>query len=240
MRERRMVTAGVKAHEGAPIATARDGGSRFGAGALQSDDEMRQVLHAMVEVLQRPLAAKSPLERADAVVILGSPLGRGGKLTPIAEERVRAGAAISERKLAPVVCVTGGSGPRGYFRPGARTESDMMAASLRRMGVPEESLRLERSAMNTRENALRAADLLLAEGRKRVWIVTQPFHMRRALYHFQRAGFEPLGWHIDDSLQYRDPEKFRKWVLREYAAWAALLLMPERAPRIPPLPRPRA
>ena len=57
---------------------------------------------------------------------------------------------------------------------------------------------------------------------RRVWVVTQPFHLRRALFWFRRAGFEPLGWHIDESVQYREPWRGLKWVVREYGAWVRL------------------
>ena len=39
----------------------------------------------------------------------------------------------------------------------------------------------------------------------------------------ERAGFEAHVWHIDNSLEYRDRRRALRWVLREYAAWAAML-----------------
>jgi uncharacterized SAM-binding protein YcdF (DUF218 family) len=57
-----------------------------------------------------------------------------------------------------------------------------------------------------------------------IWLVTQPFHGRRAARLFRSAGFEPHVWHIADSLEYRDRSRAARWVMREYAAWAALLL----------------
>jgi len=96
-----------------------------------------------------------------------------------------------------------------------------MAARVLELGVPEAALRVDDASANTRENALHAARLLLPD-HPRVWVVTQPFHMRRALFWFRRAGFEPLGWHIEESVQYRDPWRGLKWVAREYGAWARL------------------
>jgi uncharacterized SAM-binding protein YcdF (DUF218 family) len=185
---------------------------------------MLKLCRAVLIMVQKPLASFSPVQPADAVVILGSPIGKGGRLSPIAEERAAAGVEIWRRNLAPVICITGGRSIGA--RSDTISESEGIADWIRRMGVPEGSLRVDHSATDTRENALRSAELLLGEGRKRVWLVTQPFHLRRARYHFRRAGFEPLGWHIEDSLQYREPARALRWVLREYAAWALLLLLP--------------
>jgi uncharacterized SAM-binding protein YcdF (DUF218 family) len=178
-------------------------------------------LRAIARVLGAPLAAVSPPGPADAIVILGAPLGRDGQLTPIAEERVRAGVELFRRGLAPVICVAGGHCPRGH-RDGL-SEAEGMARWVRAMGVPEHAIRVDRRSTSTFTNALRAAELLHPEGRRRVWLVTQPFHLRRARFYFRRAGFEPLGWHIDGSLQYDNPALALRWIVREYAAFCLVI-----------------
>ena len=56
-----------------------------------------------------------------------------------------------------------------------------------------------------------------------MWLVTQPFHARRAVRLFQEAGLTASAWHIEDSLQYRDRRRAVSWLVREYAAWGVLL-----------------
>lgn len=58
-----------------------------------------------------------------------------------------------------------------------------------------------------------------------VWLVTQPFHGRRARLCFRRAGFEARVWPIVDSLEHRDPRRALRWCLREYLAWIKALLV---------------
>jgi uncharacterized SAM-binding protein YcdF (DUF218 family) len=154
-------------------------------------------------------------------VILGAPLRADGTLSPQAEERVRAGVALWQSGLAPVLCLVGGHGPAALA--GSDAEADGMARWVRALGVPESALRVDRRSTSTYENALRAAELLLPEGRRRVWLVTQPFHTRRARWYFRRAGFEPLGWRIEGSLEERDPSRALRWIAREYAAWGLAL-----------------
>jgi len=182
---------------------------------------MSVVLRVIARVLGAPLTSVSPPGPADAIVILGAPLRPDGQLSPVAEERVRAGVALWERGLAPVICVVGGHCPRGHRDDPAEAEG--MARWVRAMGVPERAIRVDRRSTSTFTNALRAAELLHPEGRRRVWLVTQPFHLRRARFYFRRAGFEPLGWHIDGSLQYKDPARALRWITREYGAWVLAL-----------------
>jgi hypothetical protein len=37
-------------------------------------------------------------------------------------------------------------------------------------------------------------------------------------------GSTPHVWHIADSLQYRDRRRAVRWLIREYAAWALLVV----------------
>lgn len=169
----------------------------------------RRGLHALAGLLASPLAVQSPMQLADAIAVLGAPLTGDGRLTDVLEERVRAGAELYRQGLAPIVCVTGG-GPPG------RVEADAMAARLLELGVPATALRVDRTARNTDENAARIAALLFRSAS--VWIVTQPFHLRRSLRSFARVGLRPLGWRIQRSVQDAHPERALRWISREYLA----------------------
>lgn len=164
---------------------------------------------------RRSAAAPAP---ADAIVILGATIRPDGTLPPAAEERVRIGVELYRRGLAPVICITGGHVPSRFSHTAA--ESEGMARWVRAAGVPESAIRVDRASTSTRENAACAANILLPEGRRRVWLVTQPFHLRRALYYFRRAGFEPLGHLIERGVQERRPDLSLYWIVREYGSWA--------------------
>jgi uncharacterized SAM-binding protein YcdF (DUF218 family) len=81
---------------------------------------------------------------------------------------------------------------------------------------------VEGTSQTTYENAVETAKLL--GEKRRVWLVTQPFHGRRAARLFRGVGFEPHVWHIANSLEYRDRRRALRWVAREYAAWASLIV----------------
>jgi uncharacterized SAM-binding protein YcdF (DUF218 family) len=173
-------------------------------------DRMALVL---ARALGAPLTLRHSFRRADAIVVLGSPLRPDGQIGAALDERVRAGVALWRLGAAPIVCVTGG-GPPG------RAEADAMAERALGLGLPAAALRIERASRNTAENARLTAVLLGTDRCRTVWLVSQPFHLRRAAFLFRKVGLEPLAWHVDDSLQYRWPRLGLRWIAREYAACA--------------------
>lgn len=168
-------------------------------------------------ILGWPLEVRDGAEVADAIVVLGAPVRPDGELSGVGEERVRTGVELWRRGFAPVLYISGG-GP-GRIIPDRPREADAMAARARALGVPDSALRVERESLSTAENARHTARLLAEEGRRRVWLVTQPFHTRRARAWFRRAGLETRAWFAADSIQYRLPRLGLVWVVREYGAW---------------------
>lgn len=174
-------------------------------------------MRRLVELATAPLVVAHDVagERrvADAAVVLGAPLRADGSLSEVLEERVAAAVELWRAGRVPVVVMTG-----GRTRGAKIAEAEAMAAAARTQGVPPEALLVEDTARHTAENAKNVAALLLP-ARRRVWIVTQPFHMRRSLMWFRRVGFDPLGLYLADSVQFRRPFVGLRWVLREYPAW---------------------
>ena len=167
------------------------------------------VASAIATLLEVPLVRHPPFARRDAIVILGAPLGPGGTLTPVLAERATAAAALWRAGGAPLVIATGG------VTGSTRAEADAIADVMGEIPVV-----VEREAQTTADSA-RLVARLLPPGAS-VWLVTQPFHGRRAALLFRRAGLDAHAWHIADSLEYRDRRRAVRWLVREYAAWVAL------------------
>ncbi|HUJ63159.1 MAG TPA: YdcF family protein, partial [Kofleriaceae bacterium] len=152
------------------------------------------------------------------IVVLGAPLHRGA-LSPIVAERVAAAVALYAAGGARRVVATG-----GVTRGAPHAEADAIARALVAAGIPEDALVIEAASRTTADNARLTAAVLVPLGARRVWLVTQPFHARRAVREFRAAGLDPRAWHIADSVQHRDRARAVRWLVREYAAWAKLLL----------------
>jgi len=178
------------------------------------------LIDRLARALEAPLVLRgATLAPRDAIVVLGATLRPSGRLSHVLAERVAAAAALYHRGGAPRIVCTGGITGRAE-----RAEAAAMADALVAMHVPREAIIVEDAAHNTADNARRTAALL--PPRARVWLVTQPFHARRAVYLFRRAGLDAAAWHIDDSIEYRDRRRAVRWLVREYAAWLGVLVRP--------------
>ncbi|WP_160108310.1 YdcF family protein [Pseudomonas izuensis] len=136
-------------------------------------------------------------QHADAIVVLGSGRERGDlawgedQPTGLGLERQRYAARLAKASGLPILT----SGGLHYGTP--PTEAKLMADSLRDdFGV---SVRWQEGRSRTTwENAQLSAEVLLPEGIKRVVLVTQAWHMPRAVWSFRKAGFEvvpaPMGF----------------------------------------------
>jgi uncharacterized SAM-binding protein YcdF (DUF218 family) len=136
-------------------------------------------------------------QRADAIVVLGSGRERGDSAwgadqpTGVGLERQRYAARLAKASGLPILT----SGGLHYDTP--PTEAKLMADSLRDdFGV---TVRWQEGRSRTTwENAQFSAQVLLPEGVKRVVVVTQAWHMPRAVWSFRQAGFEvvpaPVGF----------------------------------------------
>lgn len=128
-------------------------------------------------------------QRADAIVVLGSGRERGDPAwgadqpTGIGLERQRYAARLAKASGLPVLT----SGGLHYGTP--PSEARLMADSmLDDFGV---TVRWQEGLSRTTwENAQMSASMLLPQGIKRVVVVTQAAHMPRAVWSFQKAGFE--------------------------------------------------
>lgn len=175
-------------------------------------------------LLERPLVIgdaidelAAPVERRDAIVALGAPVAPSGRPSEILAERLEVAAALFHRGGAPLVVVTG-----GLTRGARRAEADAMAESLAALGVPPAAILVENRSRDTAENAAFVRALLPTASR--LWIVTQPFHTRRAARYFRRAGFSPRMAYRAAGLQVTERRRAVAWMAREYAAWVLALV----------------
>jgi len=119
----------------------------------------------------------------EAIIVLGAHITVDGP-TPILEKRLDAAAAyIKTHPGITVVC----SGGQGSNEP--RAEAASMAEYLAEKGVPEETILREDKSRNTYQNVLFSRQLLGYDV-KHVLIVSNGFHLTRAKFLAERAGFE--------------------------------------------------
>ncbi|WGK89906.1 YdcF family protein [Pseudomonas migulae] len=169
-------------------------------------------------------------QRADAIIVLGAGRERGDlawgadQPTGVALERERYAARLAKASGLPILT----SGGLHYGTP--PSEARLMADSLRDDFGVTVRWQEERSR-TTWENAQFSAEVLLPEGVKRVVVVTQAWHMPRAVWSFQKAGFEvvaaPMGFLGVDNAR-----PLAGWIPEFKSVWQSGMLLNEAAGQI--------
>jgi uncharacterized SAM-binding protein YcdF (DUF218 family) len=123
----------------------------------------------------------------DAVVVLGAAMAAPGVPGPALRRRLEHGVAVFLARDAAHLLVSGGVvGP-----PPA--EAHVMRDLALARGVAAERIIVEDMARNTFENAVYSGRIMRERGWRRVVVVTDAFHLPRALYVFRRLGLEVSG-----------------------------------------------
>jgi uncharacterized SAM-binding protein YcdF (DUF218 family) len=115
-------------------------------------------------------------------LVLGAAVRPGGVPSPALERRALCAAVLWRDGTVRAVVLSGG------VRAHPPSEAEVMARVCQSAGVPEPALFLEKEAMTTEENVLRARPLLTAMGAHQVVIVTDRYHAARASLVARRAG----------------------------------------------------
>lgn len=108
--------------------------------------------------------------------------------------------------------------------------AELMRRQLIEEGVPEAMIAMEDRSMTTRENAAESARILGARGARRIVLVTEAIHMRRAALSFRKAGFEvapaPCAYRILELRSWGDRLLPGVWAVRTIGdaahEWAGL------------------
>jgi uncharacterized SAM-binding protein YcdF (DUF218 family) len=147
----------------------------------------------LLQRVERALPQNIDLGGAQAIVVLGGDVrsGNGGdipdRLGALSLERVMLGARAYRQLHLPVV-VSGGTVHGTHTSEGV-----LMKAALEEDFAVPVAWSEDRSR-TTWENALYTARLLLPEKLTTVVVVTQAWHLPRALWAFERVGLQALPW----------------------------------------------
>jgi vancomycin permeability regulator SanA len=124
------------------------------------------------------------LEKADCILVLGAQVWADQSPSHMLEDRLRRGVALYRAKAAPVLLMSGDHGQLQY------DEVSAMKQYAVNQGVPSADVFMDHAGFSTYESLYRARDIFQA---KRILIVTQRYHLFRALYIARALGLEAYG-----------------------------------------------
>ncbi|MBR5224212.1 MAG: YdcF family protein [Clostridia bacterium] len=127
----------------------------------------------------------------DAILLLGLALTQDSQPRPELIARIDEAAKAWHEGL---LGETGLLIPCGGVLPGrTRSEAEVMAAELKKRGVPRERMRLEDKSQVTMENMRFAARLLENPKKARVLVITGDYHLFRSVLTARRVGLRAKG-----------------------------------------------
>lgn len=124
------------------------------------------------------------LTDVDCILILGCGIHDDGSPSAMLYDRLRRGVELFEQGAAPKLLMTGDHGREDY------DEVNTMKSFAVEAGIASADVFMDHAGFSTYESMYRAKEIFQA---KKIIIITQEYHLYRAIYIAQRLGLEAYG-----------------------------------------------
>lgn len=124
------------------------------------------------------------LDGIDCIVVLGFGVRPDGQPSDMLADRITQGVALYEKGASPKLLMSGDHSRSDY------DEVNTMRNVAVEAGVPADDVFMDHAGFSTYESMYRARDVF---GAKRIVIVSQRYHLYRALYVAERLGLDAYG-----------------------------------------------
>ncbi len=121
---------------------------------------------------------------ADCILILGAGVWNNNRPSPMLEDRLLEGINLYSNGATNKLLMSGDHGSKDY------DEVNVMKDFAIERGVPSEDIFMDHAGFSTYESLYRAREVFKAE---KIIIVTQEYHLYRALYTAEKLGLEAYG-----------------------------------------------
>ena len=145
------------------------------------------VVHMGGKYILSPEAATG-LGEIDCILVLGCGVRDDGTPSHMLEDRLRRGVELYKAGVAPKLLMSGDHGRTDY------DEVNTMKQYAIDAGVPSEDIFMDHAGFSTYESMHRAKNIFCAE---KILIVTQEYHLYRAIYAARALGLEAYGVDCD-------------------------------------------
>ena len=126
----------------------------------------------MILVTKNKIVKQKELNKADCILVLGAGIRRNNP-SPMLEDRLKTAIELYNQGIAPKILVSGDHEHDDY------DEVNVMKNYLKENGIPSEDIFMDHAGLSTYDSMYRAKKIFKAS---KVVIVTQKYHLYRALY----------------------------------------------------------
>ena len=140
----------------------------------------------------------------DCILVLGCQVKANGVPSHMLEDRLRRGVELYQAQSAPKLLMSGDHGREEYNEVGTMKEYAIEA------GIPSSDVFMDHAGFSTYESLYRAKEVF---GVDRVIIVSQEYHLHRALYIAAQLGIDAYGVSADYRTYWGQPKREIREVL---------------------------
>ncbi len=143
------------------------------------------------------------LKKSYTVLVLGAYVYRDGTLSAVLKDRALKALELYKNKTVSKILLSGDHGKKNY------DEVNHMKNFLLKRGVPASDIFMDHAGFNTYNSIVRAKKIFLT---KNLIIVTQKFHLPRAIYIARKKGLNAYGYIADRRIYLNNSyNKFREF-----------------------------
>jgi len=158
------------------------------------------------------------LQDADCILVLGCLVKNSGEPSHMLEDRLRRAVELYQAGAASKILMSGDHGRKDY------NEVQAMKQYAIEHGVPSEDVFMDHAGFSTYESCYRAKEIFNAD---KIIIVTQEYHLYRALYIAEELGMEAYGVSSDYRTYYNQKMRDAREVLARVKDFLYILFQPE-------------
>lgn len=153
------------------------------------------------------------LTDVDCILVLGCYVHDSGRPSDMLADRLRRGIELYQSGAAPKLLMSGDHGQKDYNEVKAMDE-----------GIPSEDIFMDHTGFSTYESIFRARDVFAAD---KIIIVTQEYHLYRALHVANALGVEAYGVAADYHTYVGQAYRELREILARNKDFATSILKPE-------------
>lgn len=135
-------------------------------------------------------ASSIPPAQYDCIIVLGCGIHSDGSPSPMLADRLTRAIELYNMEVAPKIIMSGDHGRTNY------NEVNVMREYALERGVAKEDIFMDNAGFSTYESMYRAKEIFCAEN---AIIVTQEYHLYRAVYIANELGINAIGINADYS-----------------------------------------
>lgn len=128
------------------------------------------------------------LDGVDCILVLGCLVKSDGSPSDMLSDRLRCGIELYQQGSAPKIIMSGDHGKADYDEVNAMKQAAIAA------GIPSNDVFMDHAGFSTYETIYRAKEIFKAN---KIIIVTQEYHLYRALYIAEQLGLDAYGVNAD-------------------------------------------